>query len=68
MSQFKQAVQTFLEGLDTNDRDRLAAVGKAAFDQYVTELPGPDTFVKAQIRGPVEKAIENLITDLCTRG
>lgn len=62
---------SFLRGLDANDRDRILAVGMAAFDQYVTSMPGPDFFdstAKATARPHVETAIRNAINDLCGGG
>lgn len=66
ISPTKAKVAEFLAGLDANDRDRLKAVLVSAFDQYVTELPGPNQFVKGQIRPGIETAIENLIADWCS--
>ena len=60
---FKSALRAFLVGLDTNDRERLHAAGMAAFDQYVTELPGPDALVKKMGRPAVEVALTNFIND-----
>lgn len=61
----KQKAREFLAGLDTLDRDRLKQLGMAAFEQYVTELPGPNEFIKGKIRPSVETAIDNLIADWC---
>lgn len=66
ISDVKQKARAFLAGLDTNDRDRLKQCAMAAFDLYVTELPGPNQFVKGKIRPSVEAAIVNLIADWCS--
>ena len=65
-SQWKQAVMRFLAGLDSNDRERLAAIGMAAFEQYATSFPGPDTLAKNTARPHVKTAIDNLVIDVCT--
>lgn len=63
-----QNVFAFFRGLDANSRERLVATGMAAFDQYVTSMPGPDFFdstAKATARPHVEVAIRNAVNDLC---
>lgn len=64
MSETKAKLKAFVAGLDTNDRQRLKELGMAAFDEYVTEVPGPNKFVKSKIRPSVEVALENAIADL----
>jgi hypothetical protein len=66
VSSVKQSAKSFLSGLDSNDRDRLKQLGVAAYDLYVTELPGPNAFVKAKLRPGIETALENLIADWCS--
>jgi hypothetical protein len=66
VSEVKRAAQAFLAGLDANDRDRLKQLGVAAYDTYVTELPGPNAFVKSKLRPGIETAIENLVADWCS--
>lgn len=63
-----QAAIAFVRGLDANAKQRLVAIGMAAFDQYVTSLPGPDfldSTAKATARPHIEVAIRNAINDLC---
>lgn len=66
VSDVKLKGKAFLAGLDANDRDRLKALGMAAFEKYVTELPGPNEFVKGKVRPAVETALENAIADWCS--
>lgn len=66
VSEVKIKAQAFLAGLDANDREKLKQLGMAAFEQYVTELPGPNEFIKGKIRPSVETAIDNLIADWCS--
>lgn len=61
------AVTAFLEGLDTNDRDRLEFIGKEFFEEHANSFPGPDRFVKANVRQTVYDAIKSFVTKLCTR-
>lgn len=72
MGLFKQKLKEFVNGLDDEtslgsltdeDRERLKEAGLAAFDEYVTEVPGPNNFVKSKFRPGVEKALENAIAD-----
>lgn len=63
---FKKAVAEFLAGLDANDKDRLKNVLVQAFEQYVTELPGPNQFVKSKLRPGVATAAENAVNDWCS--
>ena len=64
MSVVKEKLKAFLTGLDANDHERIEEIGLAAFDQYVTEVPGPNKFIKAQVRPMVQTAIKNAIADL----
>lgn len=64
MSETKKHLHAFLAGLDSNDRLRLKDLAMSAFDEYVTEVPGPNKFVKAKIRPSVDVAIDNAIADL----
>lgn len=63
---FKKAAAEFLSGLDANDKDRLKNVLVQAFEQYVTELPGPNQFVKDKLRPGVATAAENAVNDWCS--
>lgn len=63
-----EAAIAFVRGLDANARQALITLGMAAFDQYVTSLPGPDfldSTAKATARPHIEVAIRNAINDLC---
>ena len=64
--EFKTAALKFLSGLDGNDRERLANVLMAAFEQFATSFPGPDRVVKNTARPHVKTAVDNLVVDICT--
>lgn len=62
----KAAVKAFLSGLDSNSRSRLKAIGVSAFNEYATDLPGPDAWVKDKARPYLETFLDNLINDWCS--
>lgn len=62
----KAAVKAFLSGLDSNSRTRIKAIGVAAFNEYVTDLPGPDAWIKEKAIPYVEQFLDNLIADWCS--
>ena len=61
------AVRSFLEGLDTNDKDRLAFIGKEFYEEHVNTFPGPDRFVKANFRQSWYDAVTSFINKTCSR-